>query len=144
MINTEARSVLNKFIASGKINSVGFFGHTDQSGRAEYNEWLSVQRALAVKDYLLSKGLKEDKVSVVRGFGAERLITTAPDSASQQLNRRVAITSGYKPTPTDIAAQIKQTPIYYSSSPTLPKDLADSSTVSLTTDTKQPVASNKT
>jgi outer membrane protein OmpA-like peptidoglycan-associated protein len=141
MLNNDARNILNRFIASGKIRSVGFFGHTDQSGRTEYNEWLSVQRALAVKDYLLSKGLKQDNVSVVRGFGAERLITKDPDSASQQLNRRVTITNAYKPTTTDIAAVAKQTPIYYTSSPA--PILTDSSAVSLTVSTKQTSANNK-
>lgn len=121
MLTNEARNTLNRFIASGKVSSVGFFGHTDQMGSAEYNDWLSVQRALAVKDYLLSKGLKEDNVSVVRGFGAQRLITTYPDSAAQQLNRRVAVTSGYKPTSSDVAAVEKQKPIYYAVSPSLPK-----------------------
>lgn len=39
-LNNETRNILNKFIASGKDTSVAFFGHTDQMGSTEFNEWL--------------------------------------------------------------------------------------------------------
>lgn len=130
-LNNETRNILNKFIASGKATSVAFFGHTDQMGSTEFNEWLSIQRALAVRDYLMSKGLKQNNISVLRGFGAERLITDQPDSASRRLNRRVTITNRYKPSPTDLAISSKQSAIYYTKRPDIiKKELQDTSTVS--------------
>jgi outer membrane protein OmpA-like peptidoglycan-associated protein len=143
MLTNDTRNSLNKFISSGKITSVGFFGHTDQMGSAEFNEWLSVQRALAVRDYFISKGIKEANIVAVRGFGAERLITDQPDSASRQLNRRVTITNDYKPTSTDIAITSRQTKLYYTISPSK-KPVTDSSAMVLIEETKQPQPSTQT
>ncbi len=50
-------------------------GYTDKSGNAEYNLKLSEQRATAVMDYLISKGISKEKIEVKGGGisnGAEK------------------------------------------------------------------------
>lgn len=107
-LTNESRINLDKFLLNKSIRNVGIFGHTDQMGSDEYNEWLSVQRAKVVRDYLLSKGVAQRHISIVRGFGATRLITDHPDPVSLQLNRRVVITNNYKPSPLDSSIAARQ------------------------------------
>ncbi len=106
-LRQEAKVELNR-IASGKnITALGIFGHTDQVGTETYNEWLSLQRARVVRDYLLSRGFSPANISVVLGFGTSRLISNNVDELSRQQNRRVVLMNAYKPTriDLDIAAQ---------------------------------------
>jgi outer membrane protein OmpA-like peptidoglycan-associated protein len=69
--------------------SIMVAGHTDATGRAEYNQTLSERRADAVRKYLGDKfDVPESTVTVV-GYGAERLKDKASPNAS--INRRVQI-----------------------------------------------------
>ncbi|TDH20053.1 OmpA family protein [Segetibacter sp. 3557_3] len=108
VLTRETREVLNDLIASRNIRSLGIFGHTDQMGSDPYNEWLSLKRARAVKDYLVSRGVKENMIGVVRGFGAERLISNQDDSLSRQLNRRVVLMNNYTVLASDSAVAARQ------------------------------------
>ncbi len=67
-------------------------GHTDSFGPDDYNLWLSHQRALAVKDWLVrSMRIDPRRIETV-GFGKRRLLVPPDrDVAGQQLNRRVEI-----------------------------------------------------
>jgi outer membrane protein OmpA-like peptidoglycan-associated protein len=63
-------------------------GHTDASGKAKTNQWISTQRAKSVKNYLGSRGLNPKNI-VAKGFGETRLLLkNKPYSA---INRRVEI-----------------------------------------------------
>jgi outer membrane protein OmpA-like peptidoglycan-associated protein len=63
-------------------------GHTDAKGSADYNRKLSDQRAVAVKDLLVAKGIAGERLLSV-GKGATELANpAAPQSAE---NRRVKI-----------------------------------------------------
>lgn len=64
-------------------------GHTDKVGTDEHNEQLSVDRANAVKAYLTSKGIAEDRLKV-RGYGESQPIEMTNDPSFA--NRRVEIT----------------------------------------------------
>lgn len=66
-------------------------GHTDSVGSDELNNRLSQSRAESVRDYLLSAGLKDDRIRGVRGFGKSRPIATNDTAAGRQMNRRVEI-----------------------------------------------------
>ncbi|WP_207492880.1 OmpA family protein [Aridibaculum aurantiacum] len=107
----EARAELNKLVAGNKLQSLGIFGHTDQVGTDEYNEWLSLQRARAVRDYLESRGVNAGRISVVMGCGARRLISDGKDDLSMQLNRRVVLMNNYKPTDIDKEIAARQATI---------------------------------
>lgn len=58
-------------------------GHTDNNGAKEDNKILSLSRAKTVADYLISKGVKANRITF-NGFG-----DTKPISDNKALNRRV-------------------------------------------------------
>ena len=63
-------------------------GHTDSIGPKEYNMELSEQRAKAVYDYMMEKGLKIKKVSY-KGYGANKPIADNSTKEGRTANRRV-------------------------------------------------------
>jgi outer membrane protein OmpA-like peptidoglycan-associated protein len=63
-------------------------GHTDNVGDPANNLLLSKNRAIAVRDYLISKGVNEKKITA-NGFGDKLPIATNKTSAGRKLNRRV-------------------------------------------------------
>jgi OOP family OmpA-OmpF porin len=65
-------------------------GHTDSSGKAEYNQKLSVKRAEAVRDYLISLGADASKMEV-EGMGATKPIADNKTKAGRAKNRRVEV-----------------------------------------------------
>jgi type II secretory pathway predicted ATPase ExeA/outer membrane protein OmpA-like peptidoglycan-associated protein len=65
-------------------------GHTDQLGPREYNFFLSRQRANAVADYFLQRGLNSERVRT-EGRGDSDLITEINSRAARSLNRRVEV-----------------------------------------------------
>jgi OmpA-OmpF porin, OOP family len=65
-------------------------GHTDSSGKAEYNQKLSVKRAEAVRDYLISLGADASKMEV-SGMGATKPIADNKTKEGRAKNRRVEV-----------------------------------------------------
>lgn len=65
-------------------------GHTDSDGAAEYNMGLSARRAQTVHDYLASKGISVDRMTV-RGYGETQPIADNSNRAGKAQNRRVAL-----------------------------------------------------
>jgi outer membrane protein OmpA-like peptidoglycan-associated protein len=63
-------------------------GHTDAKGGADYNLRLSEQRANAVRDFLRSRGVDEDRLFAF-GKGASELANSSDPWAAE--NRRVRI-----------------------------------------------------
>lgn len=63
-------------------------GHTDNQGQPEANMLLSEKRAKAVKKYLVSKGVKEDKI-IAEWFGQTQPIDSNTTEAGRKKNRRV-------------------------------------------------------
>jgi len=63
-------------------------GHTDNVGDATFNYNLSVQRAEAVKKYLVSKKVSETRIIAV-GYGATKPLADNNTEAGRQKNRRV-------------------------------------------------------
>jgi len=66
-------------------------GHTDNSGTDAYNQALSMRRANAVRDALVSRGIAADRLRV-RGFGERQSAATNSTSEGRALNRRVEVT----------------------------------------------------
>lgn len=64
-------------------------GHTDNVGNAEKNMILSQERAKAVTDYLVQKGISPDRLTA-KGYGSTRPLTTEGTPAAHAKNRRVA------------------------------------------------------
>ncbi|MEM0993891.1 MAG: OmpA family protein [Bacteroidota bacterium] len=66
-------------------------GHTDNSGSADDNQQLSLDRAQAVKDFLVEKvGFPKEKISV-QGMGAKKPICSNATEAGRRCNRRVEV-----------------------------------------------------
>jgi outer membrane protein OmpA-like peptidoglycan-associated protein len=65
-------------------------GHTDSQGKAEDNHTLSVNRANAVRDYLVAHEIAADRIAAI-GFGEERSIADNSTPEGRANNRRVEI-----------------------------------------------------
>lgn len=63
-------------------------GHTDNVGNDTYNQKLSQQRAGAVKDYLVKKGIEGGLITSV-GLGESKPIASNDDEAGRSQNRRI-------------------------------------------------------
>jgi OmpA-OmpF porin, OOP family len=69
-------------------------GHTDNVGTDEYNHKLSHDRAASVKNYLISKGIDETRLTSV-GFGETQPIADNKTAAGRAKNRRVVMKVEY-------------------------------------------------
>jgi OOP family OmpA-OmpF porin len=72
---------------------LGVYGHTDNIGSDGVNIPLSGNRAAAVKDYLLRKGLKEERIEE-KGFGSAKPVADNATETGRRQNRRVEIVLG--------------------------------------------------
>lgn len=70
-------------------------GHTDNQGDAAKNMILSEKRAKAVKKYLMTKGVKEDKIKA-EWFGQTVPVADNATEAGRQKNRRVEMKVTFK------------------------------------------------
>ncbi len=66
-------------------------GHTDNIGSAAVNQRVSEDRANAVRDYILSQGIPQERV-VSRGYGLTRPKVSNRTAEGRAQNRRVAFT----------------------------------------------------
>jgi len=69
-------------------------GHTDSVGTAAYNKKLSQQRAEAVKNYMVEKGIDANRLKA-QGFGEEKPIASNETKEGRQQNRRVEAAVDY-------------------------------------------------
>jgi outer membrane protein OmpA-like peptidoglycan-associated protein len=65
-------------------------GHTDNKGKADYNQKLSERRANAVKFALADEGISPTRVTSV-GFGADQPIASNTSEQGRSENRRVEL-----------------------------------------------------
>lgn len=70
--------------------SITIGGHTDAIGAAEYNNTLSYRRAVATKNYFVTKGIAEGRLST-EGYGESQPVATNDTSEGRAINRRVEI-----------------------------------------------------
>lgn len=76
--------------ASPVFKRIVVSGHTDDTGRKEYNEKLATARADSVAAYLAARGISLDQIQK-ESHAANRPIATNRTAAGRQLNRRVEI-----------------------------------------------------
>lgn len=69
-------------------------GHTDNVGSEENNQMLSEKRAIAVKAYLTSKGISENRLQPV-GYGESKPLYDNDSQEGRNLNRRVELKLSY-------------------------------------------------
>ena len=93
VLKSEAKAKLDDLV--GKTSAVALeviiaVGHTDDIGTDTYNQKLSVQRADAVKTYLVSKGIEKNRV-YTEGKGEKQPVADNKTSEGRAKNRRVEI-----------------------------------------------------
>ncbi len=66
-------------------------GYTDNVGKADYNNQLSLRRAQAVADYLILRNVSPARISVY-GYGSQYPVASNATEAGRAQNRRVTIT----------------------------------------------------
>ncbi len=81
---------LAQFLKNHPDRTVKIEGHTDNTGSDQYNQYLSEQRALAVKTALLQRGISADRMTT-RGYGEQNPIAPNDTALGRQQNRRVEI-----------------------------------------------------
>ena len=78
---------LYKFLNENQEISIEISGHTDNVGDKNANMALSLNRANAVRDYLIKQGIKADRM-LANGYGASKPIYPNDNEEHRQLNRR--------------------------------------------------------
>lgn len=90
-LRSESYNDLNRLVKILKNNAsmqIEIQGHTDNQGSDESNNTLSKNRAKAVYDYLVKKGINASRLSF-KGYGEAKPIASNETSQGKQLNRRV-------------------------------------------------------
>ena len=96
VIKPNFRTSLDNFAQSLQQNpssTVTIIGHTDSTGSPAVNEPLSLQRADATRDYLVSRGVASNRFSI-DGRGAREPVASNDTEAGRARNRRVEIFLG--------------------------------------------------
>jgi len=92
-IKPEAAAILDRLIAfmnENKEKRVNLAGHTDNVGSEAYNQRLSERRVGSVRDYILKKGIADNRISG-QGFGESKPIADNKTREGRAKNRRVEI-----------------------------------------------------
>ncbi|MBR4927330.1 MAG: OmpA family protein [Alphaproteobacteria bacterium] len=92
-LSEQAKADLKPLIERLKENAnekVMIKGYTDITGPAAYNQTLSEQRAMSVKDYLISEGIAANRIET-KGYGASHFIATNETPAGRAQNRRTEV-----------------------------------------------------
>lgn len=77
-------------IASREIPDISVIGHTDRTASDEYNHQLSLRRANAIRDIILTGSIDPQRVEVTAHGENDPVVETA-DNVSEPMNRRVEI-----------------------------------------------------
>lgn len=86
----ETLDQLVEYLQKNKGIKININGYTDASGIAENNQVLSEQRAKAVYDYIIAKGVNPNRV-IYRGLGSENPIATNAYKWGRDINRRIEV-----------------------------------------------------
>jgi outer membrane protein OmpA-like peptidoglycan-associated protein len=87
---TALESVVEALKASPRYKRILVAGHTDDTGRPDYNVKLAEGRANSVAAYLAARGISTDQIKI-ESFSASRPVATNRTAAGRQLNRRTEV-----------------------------------------------------
>lgn len=96
-LSPSATSILDAQIGWMRQNAtspIRIEGHADERGTGEYNLALGSARASAVRNYMVSQGIPDPRISIIT-FGRERPVATCADESCFAQNRRaVTVVTG--------------------------------------------------
>lgn len=96
-LNPDAIGILNAQIGWLNANPtlpILIEGHADERGTGEYNMALGSARASAVRNYMVSQGISDTRISIIT-YGRERPVATCPEESCFAQNRRaVTVVTG--------------------------------------------------
>jgi outer membrane protein OmpA-like peptidoglycan-associated protein len=93
-LQTRSYNELNALVAYLKSTpsaTILIEGHTDNTGSENFNKQLSEKRAAAIGDYLIQKGIDNNKIYTI-GHGASKPIGDNNSEAGRAQNRRTSFT----------------------------------------------------
>jgi outer membrane protein OmpA-like peptidoglycan-associated protein len=92
-LTPESLAELDTVVAAARARSGGeivIVGHTDRQGAADANDALSLRRANAIRDVLISKGFRADLIDPV-GRGEREPLVPTEDDVPEPRNRRAEV-----------------------------------------------------
>ena len=92
-IKPNLRPILDRFATTlnqNPVTRITIIGHTDSTGSDAVNNPLSVNRAAATRDYLVSRGVATSRIAI-DGRGSREPIADNTTTAGRAMNRRVEI-----------------------------------------------------
>jgi peptidoglycan-associated lipoprotein len=96
-LSPEATQILNAQIGWLNQNATApilIEGHADERGTGEYNMALGSSRASAVRNYMVSQGVPDSRISIIT-YGRERPVATCDSESCWSQNRRaVTVVTG--------------------------------------------------
>ncbi len=81
---------------SAQVVDIDIIGHTDSMGSEEYNQQLSMRRATAMKDFLVSEKGFDASIIDVSGMGESTPVADNATPEGRAQNRRVEVNLGLK------------------------------------------------
>ncbi|WP_340073770.1 OmpA family protein [Leptobacterium sp. I13] len=78
------------YLESHPLKAISIIGHTDDVGDPETNEWIGMERAKSVSEYIVSQGVPEDKIKVL-SKGETSPIVENNSLENRRKNRRIEI-----------------------------------------------------
>ena len=88
--SNQALTTLLNYLKTNKQLSAHFVGHSSNEGTMAHNQTLSEERAKAICDYLIKKGIAESRLTY-EGKGDKFPISPNDTEANRALNRRVEL-----------------------------------------------------
>ncbi|MGH8727229.1 MAG: OmpA family protein [Burkholderiales bacterium] len=91
ILKPDAKSMLDELASTlrgAEYDVILAVGHADRIGSESYNKKLSLRRANAVKEYLVSKGIAENRI-YVEGKGEAEPVTTPADCKGLRGNKLI-------------------------------------------------------
>ena len=96
-LSPEAIAILNAQVGWLQQNAAApvlIEGHADERGTCEYNMALGSSRASAVRNYMVSQGIPDSRISIIT-YGRERPVATCDNESCWSQNRRaVTVVTG--------------------------------------------------
>lgn len=90
-LKQDAFALLDEVVAILRMDTnlhVTIEGHTDNTGNPALNQTLSLERAYAVRDYIVQKGISKEQIET-KGYGETRPVLPNTTDENRQKNRRV-------------------------------------------------------